>query len=272
MKTVKIILIWVAAIIITLSAAIYQRMTGPTYPLRLKTELNGDKFKFKLTRSASIGEGCTVEIPANPEISSAKIVFRKYPGDFIYDTLLMTKDTANWTVQLPVQPAAGKLEYYALLYDDKGELVYDNSENTAIVRFKGDVPKAVLTPHIILMFLAMLFSTAAMLMAVFNFGNFRLTSFITLGLLIVGGLILGPIVQLYAFGEAWTGWPYGKDLTDNKTLITAIFWIAAVVLNLKKPRRWAVILAAIVLLAVYSIPHSARGSEFDHKSGEVVTG
>lgn len=272
MKTVKIILIWVAAIVITLSAAIYQRMTGPTYPLRLKTEINGEEFKFKLTRSASIGEGCTVEIPSKTGIYRAEIVFRKYPGDFKYDTLAMKKDTVNWTVQLPVQPAAGKLEYYALLYNGKGKLVYENSENTAIVRFKGDVPKSVLTPHIILMFLAMLFSTAAMLMAVFNFGNFRLTSFITLGLLTLGGLVLGPIVQHYAFGEAWTGWPVGKDLTDNKTLITAIFWIAAVVINIRKPRRWAVIIAAIILLAVYSIPHSARGSELDHESGEVMTG
>ncbi|PLX17850.1 MAG: hypothetical protein C0599_13245 [Salinivirgaceae bacterium] len=272
MKVVKIILIWVAAIVITLSAAIYQRMTGPTYPLRFKTEVNGEAYKFKLTRSASIGKGCTVEIPANENVAKAKIVYRKYPGNFKYDTLSMNKDTATWNVQLPVQPAAAKLEYFALLYNENGKLLFENSDNTAIVRFKGDVPAIVLTPHIILMFLAMLFSTAAMLMAVFKFGNFRLTSFVTLGLLAVGGLILGPIVQHYAFGEAWTGWPYGKDLTDNKTLITAIFWIGAVVLNIKKPRRWAVIIAAVVLLAVYSIPHSARGSEFDHKSGEIVTG
>jgi hypothetical protein len=272
MKVVKIILIWVAAIVITLTAAIYQRMTGPTYPLRLKTEINGEKYKFKLTRSASVGKGCNVEIPLNENIAEAKIVFKKYPGNFEYDTVLMQKDSVNYSAQLPVQVPAAKLEYYTILIDNSGKQIYENSDNTAIVRFKGDVPAVVLTPHIILMFLAMLFSTAAMLMAVFNFGNFRLTSFITLGLLTVGGLILGPIVQHYAFGEAWTGWPVGKDLTDNKTLITAIFWIGAVIINLKKPRRWAVILAAIILLAVYSIPHSARGSEFDHKSGEIVTG
>jgi hypothetical protein len=272
MKTVKLILIWVAALTITLSAAIYQRMSGPTYPLRVKTELNGDVFKFKLTRSASLGEGCTVEIPINENIANAKIMYRKYPGNFNYDTLSMVKDTVNWTVQLPVQPAAGKLEYYTVLYNSANDILFNNSNNTAIVRFKGDVPSAVLTPHIILMFLAMLYSTAALLMALFNFGNFRLTSFITLGLLMVGGLILGPIVQHYAFGEAWTGWPYGKDLTDNKTLITAIFWIGAVVLNIKKSRRWAIIIAAVVLLAVYSIPHSARGSEYNHESGKVVTG
>lgn len=272
MKVFKTILIWVAAIIITLTAAIYQRMTGPTYPLRLKTEINGERYNFKLTRSASLGEGCTVKIPINSNISDAKIVFRKYPGNFEYDTLPMQKDTVNWFVELPVQPAAAKLEYFAILYDQDGKLAYQNPDNTAIARFKGDVPKGVLIPHIISMFLAMLFSTAAMLMAIFNFGNFRLTSFITLALLALGGLILGPIVQHYAFGEGWTGWPYGMDLTDNKTLITAIFWISAVILNVKKPRRWAIILAAVVLLAVYSIPHSARGSEYDHKTGEVVTG
>ena len=38
-------------------------------------------------------------------------------------------------------------------------------------------------------------------------------------LLAVGGFILGPLVQNYAFGELWTGVPFGWDLTDNKTLI-----------------------------------------------------
>lgn len=264
-------MIWIAALIITLSAAIYQRATGPTYPLNLSTEFAGEDFDFELTRSASIGEGCIVEIPQSENFTEAKIVYRKYPGNFKYDTLTMEKNDEMWTVELPVQPAAAKLEYYAVLMSD-GKVLFDNSDETAIVRFKGDVPKYILIPHVIAMFLAMLFSTAAALMALFSVGNFRMTAFITLGLLVFGGLILGPTVQLYAFGEAWTGWPVGKDLTDNKLLITVLVWIGAVILNYKKPRKWAIILAAIVLLAVYSIPHSARGSEYNYETGEVQTG
>jgi hypothetical protein len=41
-------------------------------------------------------------------------------------------------------------------------------------------------------------------------------------------MILGPVVQYYAFGEFWTGVPFGWDLTDNKTLVAVIFWALAV--------------------------------------------
>ncbi len=85
-------------------------------------------------------------------------------------------------------------------------------------------------------------------------------------------MILGPLVQKYAFGELWTGVPFGWDLTDNKTLIAFIFWILAVVMNRKKERPLYTALAAVVLLLVYSIPHSMFGSELDYATGQVTQG
>jgi hypothetical protein len=85
-------------------------------------------------------------------------------------------------------------------------------------------------------------------------------------------MILGPLVQKFAFGELWTGVPFGWDLTDNKTLIALIFWILAVLMNRKKDRPIYTALAAVVLLLVFSIPHSMFGSELDYSSGEVTQG
>ena len=83
---------------------------------------------------------------------------------------------------------------------------------------------------------------------------------------LLGGLILGPIIQLYAFGALWTGWPFGHDLTDNKTLASFILWIIAVWRLRKNPnaRGW-VLVASLGLLAVYLIPHSVLGSEIDFR-------
>ena len=94
------------------------------------------------------------------------------------------------------------------------------------------------------------------------------------GLLFLGGMILGPVVQKFAFGEFWTGVPFGFDLTDNKTLVTMITWLAAAWLSYKKKtsaRVW-ILIAAIVLLLVYSIPHSMMGSELDYETGKIGTG
>jgi len=91
------------------------------------------------------------------------------------------------------------------------------------------------------------------------------TSIWTLILFIIGGIILGPIVQYNAFGAFWTGWPFGNDLTDNKTLLSLIMWLIAVLQIRKHPeRRGWVTAATVVMLAVYLIPHSLLGSEIDY--------
>ena len=63
-----------------------------------------------------------------------------------------------------------------------------------------------------------------------------------------------------------------NDLTDNKTLIAVIFWIIAFFANRKKQRPVWIIIASIVMLMIYLIPHSMFGSEFNYDAGKVVTG
>ncbi|MGB6865336.1 MAG: hypothetical protein WBE11_06555, partial [Candidatus Aminicenantaceae bacterium] len=138
-------------------------------------------------------------------------------------------------------------------------------DESAIIRFKDYVPRTILFPHIIVMFLAMLFSTRAGLEALDKNGNTRKLVIWTTGLLFVGGLILGPLVQKYAFGALWTGFPFGYDLTDNKTLIAFLGWMAALIAGRKgKPARGWVLGASILLFVVYLIPHSLLGSQLDY--------
>ena len=78
-------------------------------------------------------------------------------------------------------------------------------------------------------------------------------------------MIFGPIVQKFAFNAFWTGWPWGHDLTDNKTIVAFIFWLIALIrlIKNKEKRGWALV-ASIVLLVIYLIPHSVLGSEIDY--------
>jgi hypothetical protein len=173
--------------------------------------------------------------------------------------------------QIQMQPAAGKLQYYVELTDSRGTNTLFRDE-PVVIRFKGTVPGYVLAPHVLLMFVAMLFSTLAGLMSIVKYPQYKKYAVWTLVLLFFGGMILGPLVQKYAFGELWTGVPFGWDLTDNKTLIAFLFWILAVVMNRKKDRPLYTALAAFILLLVYSIPHSLFGSELDYETGQVTQG
>ena len=281
-------LIWILAIIITLSAAYYQRKTGPTYPNRVSVTVNDSLYGLKLVRSIEIGSRPEVKLHIQDTSVKAVLLYKRFRADEVYQksdfefkaypvhSFIMNKifgmsEEKGFFAEVPVQPAAGKLQYYIEITDKKGTQTIMKDE-PVVIRFKGPVPSSVLTPHILIMFLAMLFSTAAGLMALFRMPSFRKTGIWTLVMLAAGGMILGPLVQKYAFGELWTGVPFGWDLTDNKTLIAFVFWLLAVVMNRKKEKPLFTILAAVILLLVYSIPHSMFGSELDYSSGQVVQG
>ena len=284
----KKFLYWFFAFVITLGAAYYQRTTGPTYPKKANVILNGIAYNLKLARSLGLNERPEVKLKIADTTLKAKLYYRRYPTSnefqstlFSYkvypihswfmNKVLKINEEKGFFATVPQQPPAGKLQYYIEITDSNGTNTC-MKETPVVIRFKGGVPEYIMIPHILLMFIAMLFSTLAGLMSIGRHPLYRKYTFWALILLIAGGIVLGPIVQYYAFGELWTGVPFGWDLTDNKTLIAAVFWILAVIMNRKKERPIYTALAAFILLLVYSIPHSMFGSELNYNSGSVTQG
>jgi hypothetical protein len=167
-------------------------------------------------------------------------------------------------VIIPKQPPAGKIAYRVTLINEEGQR-YELSEEPVIIRFKGDVPVIILAPHVLMMFISMLLGTRTGLEALYKGERAYRFAVWTSALFFIGGIILGPIVQKFAFGAFWTGWPLGSDLTDNKTAVAMIAWLVALWRgrNMKSGRKWFVI-AAVLQLTVYLIPHSMFGSELDY--------
>ncbi len=266
----KKLIFWITAVIITLSASVYQRMTGPSYPKKYVLSTEESIIRFTLPRSHGGDDDCPVSIKV-PEGYQGNILYRRFPGSAPFDTIVMKANQDTLCAALPHQPPAGKLEYHLELFRNGKKIDTGDRENI-IIRFKGAVPAWILIPHILLMFLAMIWSNATALFAAGKLPAYKKYLGITIILFLAGGFIFGPVVQYYAFGDLWTGWPNGKDLTDNKVLIAIIVWIIAWIFNRKKERRWLAVLAALVLLGIYLIPHSMNGSELDYESGKVITG
>ena len=271
----KKFILWLLAFLITISAAVYQRTTGPTYPKNINVTVNKTVHELKLLRSLSLGEKSEVRLDLNDSNIRVRLFFKQYKSDSEYESEEFTYRAdpkhGGFYAWVPQQPVAGKLQYYIEITDLNGTQTY-LKESPVIIRFKGDVPAFVLIPHILLMFIAMLFSTLAGLMAVIKYPSYKKFALWTLILFIAGGMVLGPVVQYFAFGNFWTGVPFGWDLTDNKTLIALIFWILAVIMNKKSEKPIYTILAALVLLLVFSIPHSLFGSELNVSTGQVTQG
>lgn len=263
-------LIWIFAVLLTISAAIYQRLTGPTHPQRTSATIAGQTYKFKLLRTFDGPADCQITIAIADQEVSGTLEYRVFPQKVEFTKLNMVREGINLTASLPHQGMAGKLEYRIILNKGSEQVTLNNGVPT-VIRFKGYVPEFVLIPHILIMFLAMLFSNVAGIFALFRIPSFKMLK-ITLGTIFVGGLIMGPLVQKYAFDELWAGVPYGWDLTDNKTLIAFIAWLIAWWFNRKKESGYWVVAAMVVTMAIFSIPHSLFGSQLDAATGKIIQG
>jgi hypothetical protein len=258
---IRTVALWLIALLVTLGSAYYQRATGPTYPLSGTVVLNGTSLAYQLDRSHSGAGDAPVRVRVPRAGATGTLLWRRFRAEEPWVTVPMDRQGDSLVAALPHQLPAGKLEYTVRIVEGEEEVMAP-PDRTAVIRFKGDVPAAVLVVHIAAMFGAMLFSTRAALEVFSKQSKFTALTWWTIGGLLLGGLILGPIVQKYAFGAYWTGWPVGTDLTDNKTLIAMIGWLGAALAlrTVPRPGVW-VVLAALLMLGVFMIPHSLRGSE-----------
>lgn len=269
-------LLWVGAVLIMASAAIYQRWTGPTYPLRGKIVVGSEAYTYSLVRSQETTDEARVAFPKPGEGATATLTYRRYPTNDDFSSIPLAEEEGEegpeLAAYLPVQPAAGKIEYNVEVQTADGTVRIPSAaaeEPTIILRYKDPVPTPLLVSHVLAMFFTVLVGMRAGLGALFAPASIRTLTWVTLIGMTIGGLVLGPFVQKYAFGAYWTGFPWGYDLTDNKLLIMWFVWVvaaSALGIGVKKktaPGRIAVAVAALCMVVVYLIPHSMRGSELD---------
>jgi len=251
-----------------LGAAVWQRLTGPTHPRRGTTATAWQDVRWRLLRSSVSGVPFMVALPAPQGVAGA-VHYRRYPTGEPFREVPMSREGGTLVALLPTQPPAGKLEYYVSLATPAGPVRVPEGE-PIVMRFKGDVPALVLIPHVVTMFVSMMIGIRAALAAALGRPESRRYAWVAVVGIAIGGLVLGPIVQKYAFGAYWTGWPFGQDLTDNKTLAMWVSWVVAVAVLARRRdpsdrvARWTVVAACLVTIAVYLVPHSLRGSQLDY--------
>lgn len=265
------ILIGVLAVLASVFMGRYQRQTGPTYPVPVSEELAGSSISGKLIRTHGGAGDAHVTLSVASSTAEGEVLWRRYPTNEDWGRLPMQREGGELAADLPHQIPAAKLEYSVRLTDSGQEVVLPHGE-TAVIRFRDDVPAWVLIPHIIFMFVSLAIVFRAAFGALLGEDNVRRFIPWALGFLLPGGFLLGPLVQKFAFDAYWTGWPFGGDWTDNKTLAALVAWLIAWYICRQWPRfeRLAILFASVVMLGVYLIPHSIHGSELDWSQMEAV--
>lgn len=249
---------------------VYQRMTGPTYPSRGKIDIAGETIKFRLPRSAENVADCEVSIAVPNADFSGYMEFKRHDKVEAWTRVALADRKDDKTKKnvrtgfLPAQPIAGKLDYLVYLATG-GKSVSLSGHEAVVIRFRGVVPFFILFPHVLIMLLALMFSTRAGLAALGKKNHPGKYAKWAAALFFITGFILGPLMQYFGFGVLWSGFPVGRDLTDTKSLVAMIGWIIALFMMRKgKPARGWVLAASLLLLAAFLIPHSLMGSELDY--------
>ncbi len=261
----KTAIYWILALLIAGAAMVYQKQTGPTYSVTGEVTLGDRVIEYELARSHGGDDDHLVEIEVGDGPFFGILEWKRYPTGDDYHRKGMTLKDGVLTGVLPHQPPAGKILYRVTVVGSNDAQLIPDSEGT-IIRFKGGVPATVLLPHILLMVLAMILAVRTGLEAFRRDADLKTLTLVTFLVLLLGGGVLGPIVQKYAFGVLWSGIPIGWDLTDNKIVVALLTWLIALLAVFKTPRagRALVLLAAVVTLVIYAIPHSMAGSELDY--------
>jgi len=267
----KLTLFFILSLVIVLLTSYYQRVTGPTYEKIIETTINNIDYSFTLPRSHELKDPCVIQLEIADTSVAAIVHYKRYPTNDDFTLVQFSRKGAFLSVSLPDQPAAGKLAYFIELVTPQGS-VFIEKEQPTLIRFKGAVPIYILLTHIFFMFIGMWLSNLTGILEIANHHKQMFFAVLTLIFLVLGGMVFGPIVQKFAFNEYWAGIPFGWDLTDNKTLIAVVAWLIALAANWKQKRRGWYIAAAIITFAIFIIPHSLMGSEFDYQAGEVTTG
>jgi len=266
-------LLWITAVFAAVAAMIYQRSTGPTYEYRGYLDHNGESSKYELLRSHETTGGANIIMPTIEGVDyRASLNYKRYQTE---DTITVVdfqlNENGEFFAQLPVQPAAGKMEYFVTGTLDGNEFsIPENSEEKIILRYKDPVSNYILIPHVVMMIIVIIFGIRAGLSALFDHGSMRKWTAVAFTAMTVGGMMLGPLVQKAAFGEYWTGFPFGGDFTDNKMLIMWVAWaLAMAIIGFKEKKKETVskatvLTASVVMIVVYLIPHSMGGSTLDY--------
>ncbi len=264
-------LLWIVAWLLTLGSAVWQRRSGPTYPVRVRAAVGAAPVRAKLLKSHNISSGLPVVVTAADRAVAGDVIWRRYPTDDPWSSLPLVRDGDKLAATLPAQPMAGKLVYRVALRRanpaggvEAGATLPEG--DPVVARFKGDVPLPLLIVHVGVIFSAMLWAARAGLEALTRGPCLRGLVAAAAMLMLVGGMILGPFVQKAAFDAYWTGWPFGHDLTDNKVALAMLLWIIAWWRgrrDSRDARDWTLV-ASFVTLVIFVVPHSLFGSQFDY--------
>ena len=99
---------WILAVVITIATVIYQRKTGPTYPVDRNIEIGATIIEASLPRSHGGSTDSEIAITVPGDDIEGLIIYKRYKTADPHDTVRMVMQGQELIGFLPNQPPAGE--------------------------------------------------------------------------------------------------------------------------------------------------------------------
>jgi hypothetical protein len=273
------------AFLLTIAFLIFSRKTAAVRSVHETVEQHGILIEHK-TVPKQVGDEIPVISARVEGASQVRLIYRIGPeGEYTsVEMLPRSGEEEVFSASIPWHPKAVKAWYYleAARTDEEGGVTVvlpqkgSGEVKPVRLKFEGEVPAYIVIPHVLCIFAAMFFAILTVFSAIeLKRGtgtlkrSVRLCG-ITVFLLFLGFFPFGWAMNYFAFGVLWEAFPFGRDVTDNKSQIMILFWLVALFLvkgtlwgkgdsrNLVSGSGYAnwVFVSFIATLLILAIPHS----------------
>ena len=269
----------ITGIVLTLVLLMGARQLSKRNPVDLAAEGSGIKLRHR-TVTEQVGPGQPLVAARVEPAQRAELVVRwvSPPSSTIVAIPMMRVEPDRYQAYLPDLRKGARLRYWISAVNVEGaKLRLPNDPGRFVtLKFKGTASMGVLIAHIAFMFGAFFF------MVMSFFGAIRILRGLegtrstvnaarwVLILSFIGGWPLGFILNHQTFGSLWEGYPFGYDITDNKTQVIFLLWLVSLLFAWgsftgagegkdrlgARPFAYAILASFLVSLALFILPHS----------------
>ena len=207
-----------------------------------------------------------------------KVILKSSESSVLRVSLMRHEGFGRFSFKIPNLDRGKRFEYafeVTTALEDKIRVPSD-PEHFFLIKYKGEVSRIVLILHIVFMFGAFYYMIQSLFSAIGILTGragkseaVRMTRWVLI-CSFIGGWPLGIILNYQAFGIIYEGFPFGYDVTDNKTQFMFLFWLLSALLvrgslfssDESRDRLGsrgfavAVIISFVVSLVLFLIPHS----------------
>ena len=237
--------------------------------------------KHKPIEEARVGTDAPVSaaIDVSDDIKSVRLFLYYTAGDAPQEVIqLEFLENGNYFATIPSQKRGTHVEYYleARAGRDLVVRVPKSVEEPGFTfTYKGIPNQALLVTSILLMFVALLLFLLCGFLAFRALTHRRVVidiprlGFLGLVIFFISSFPLGMVKTFQTLGTPWRGFPVGNDITDNRSLVIVLYWVAASFLYKgsimkkdpardllgRKPLPYIYLLGVLLTVVMFLIPH-----------------